>query len=104
MAIHGIEFIQEMIQLNQQAPSMDSMYIDRYVQLVSDPLFGREFFVASPAQFGLDLEKAYVSFLALFVWSYLFQLTYLMILLSAHIYYNLLKVILFKPSLLTLLF
>jgi hypothetical protein len=62
MAIHGIEFMQEMIQLNQQVEQKTQAQIDRYVQLVSDPFLGRELFVASPAQFGPDLTEMEVSF------------------------------------------
>lgn len=56
-AIHGIEFMQEMVQLNQQAESMATNRFDRLVQIVSGPVFGNEHYIASPAQFGPDLKK-----------------------------------------------
>lgn len=62
MAIHGIEFMQEMIQISQQierGPPLNQ--IDRFLQLISEPLFGREFFVASPSQFGPNLEDIEVA-------------------------------------------
>jgi mannosidase alpha-like ER degradation enhancer 3 len=57
MAIHGIEFMQEMIQISQQLEKLPPTRVDRTVQLVSDPIFGTEHFTASPAQFGADLAE-----------------------------------------------
>ncbi|KAI6192394.1 Edem3 protein [Aphelenchoides bicaudatus] len=55
-ALHGIEFMQEMIQINKQLEQAAAHKLDRYLQLVSDPFFGRGFFMASPANFGPSLE------------------------------------------------
>jgi mannosidase alpha-like ER degradation enhancer 3 len=64
MAIHGIEFMQEMVQLNQQAESMSTNRFDRLVQIISEPVFGKEHFIASPAQFGPDLSTPIIGKIA----------------------------------------
>jgi hypothetical protein len=68
MAIHGIEFMQEMVQVSQQLDRIPTNRLDRLVQLVSVPILGREHFVASPAQFGPDLSGGAVSIFRIFLY------------------------------------
>lgn len=52
--------MQEIVQLSQQVNQIHGNRLDRLVQMISFPVFGRENFIASPAQFGPDLSKSIV--------------------------------------------
>ncbi|KAI6197839.1 hypothetical protein M3Y94_01272800 [Aphelenchoides besseyi] len=52
-AIEGLQFLKDMVKLSQRSERFTIM--ERVVQLVSEPILGTEYFVASPAQFGIDL-------------------------------------------------
>ncbi|CAD5230317.1 unnamed protein product [Bursaphelenchus okinawaensis] len=56
-AVEGVEFIQEMIEFSKQMEKHVPIRIEPLVQLISDPIFGREAFKASSAQFGTNLEE-----------------------------------------------
>ncbi|KAI6238777.1 Alpha-1,2-Mannosidase [Aphelenchoides fujianensis] len=55
LAVHGLEFIKEMVELSQRMEKQPPAAMERLVQLVSEPLLGTVHFLASPAQFGPDL-------------------------------------------------
>ena len=48
--------MQEMMELSEKMANLPPLPALRYVQVVSEPILGRIFYEASPAQFGADVE------------------------------------------------